>query len=195
MGEREPGGAPDPVPAAMSRAARERFLPRSARARADHDGPLRIGYGQTSSQPRTVAAMLRLLDVRPAHRVLDLGSGSGWTTAILGELVGPEGRVIGVERIPQLVERSRAALREHGGGPTEIRQARPGVLGAPESAPFDRILVSAEAGELPMPLVRQLADGGVMVIPVRERLLRVVRSGDEARITRHGAYVFVPLVE
>ena len=74
----------DPVEAAFAAAPREGFLPRSRRGRASYDGPLDIGHGQTNSQPRTVAAMLRLLEVRPGDRVLDVGSGSGWSTALLG---------------------------------------------------------------------------------------------------------------
>ena len=100
----------DGVYEAMRRCPRERFLPRGQRRSAGTDAPVGIGHGQTNSQPRTVAAMLRLLDVRPGQRVLDVGSGSGWTSAILGELVGPTGSVHGVERVPELLHRSRVAL-------------------------------------------------------------------------------------
>jgi protein-L-isoaspartate(D-aspartate) O-methyltransferase len=100
---------PSPLDAAFAAAPRRGFLPRDQRRHAGHDGPLPIGHGQTSSQPRTVAAMLRLLDVRPGHRVLDVGAGSGWTTALLAHLVGDEGRVEGVEVVPELV--GSAAVR------------------------------------------------------------------------------------
>ena len=86
----------DQVTAAFDATPRRDFLPRGERRRAGHDGPVPIGYGQTNSQPRTVADMLRLLDVHPGERVLHVGTGSGWTTALLAHLVGPTGEVIGV---------------------------------------------------------------------------------------------------
>ncbi|GAA1294914.1 protein-L-isoaspartate O-methyltransferase family protein [Brachybacterium alimentarium] len=186
----------DSVDRAFRVVPRAPFLPADQRHRAGRDAPLPIGHGQTNSQPFTVGAMLRLLDVKPGSRVLDLGSGSGWTTALLAHLVGPEGAVIGVERQEALIEPSRRALAttDHEAR-TEIRLARPGVLGAPEDAPFDRILVSAEAREMPSTLLEQLADGGVMVIPVGSTMHRVERDGDELRDTEHGAFRFVPLIE
>ncbi|KAB1643393.1 protein-L-isoaspartate O-methyltransferase family protein [Gulosibacter chungangensis] len=193
--------AQDRVSAAMLAVSRADFLPASQRGRADYDGPIRIGFGQTNSQPRTVASMLRLLDVQPGQRVLDVGSGSGWSTAILAELVGPSGQVIGVERVPELVERSLKVLAARAKAsaaacPTpEICQAQPGVLGWPEAAPFDRILVSAEARELPEQLVEQLAVGGRLVIPVRKTMMLVTKDADGIAVTHHGAYVFVPLIE
>ena len=189
-------GRDDAVELAFRAVQRARFLPEDQRDRADQDAPLPIGHGQTNSQPFTVGAMLRLLDVPPGARVLDLGSGSGWTTALLAHLVGPDGRVIGVERQEALIEPSRQALlADDTAGVAEIRLARPGVLGAPEDGPYDRILVSAEARQLPDDLVEQLADGGVMVIPVGPTMRRVERRGDELRDTEHGAFRFVPLVE
>lgn len=170
---------------------REGFLPPSVRSRASFDGPLDIGRGQTNSQPRTVEDMLRLLDVRPGQRVLDVGSGSGWTTALLAHLTGPEGEVIGVEIEPELVEFGRDNLARTGQHWARIEQAHSDVYGWPEEAPYDRILVSAEPRELPEDLVAQLADDGVMVIPVAGTMLRVTNPG--RKITRHGAYRFVPL--
>ena len=101
----------DAVDAAFVAVPRAGFLPRAGVDRSSFDGPIPIGHGQTNSQPRTVAHMLRLLDVRPGHRVLDVGSGSGWTTALLAYLTGPTGRVLGVERVPELVTVGAANLR------------------------------------------------------------------------------------
>lgn len=170
------------------------FLRPRDRSNAGLDAPIAIGDGQTNSQPRTVFAMLELLDVRPGQRVLDVGSGSGWTTALLAELVGPEGEVVGVELVPELVEWSRENLRGYEMPWTSIHQAEEGRLGLPEQGPFDRILVSAEAEDLPRTLVEQLAVGGVMVAPVAGRLLHVERrSPDDIQVSRHGHYAFVPL--
>src|SRR6478609_8802879 len=102
--------AVDRVQQAFAAVPRAGFLPRGARSRAGHDGPILIGHGQTNSQPRTVADMLRLLDVQPGQRVLDVGSGSGWTTALLAHLTGPTGEVVGVELEPALARWGAANL-------------------------------------------------------------------------------------
>jgi protein-L-isoaspartate(D-aspartate) O-methyltransferase len=181
----------DAVNAAFEAWPREGFLPRRLRRRAAYDGPLEIGGGQTNSQPRTVAAMLRLLDVRAGQRVLDVGAGSGWTTALLAHLTGPTGVVAGVELVPELVTFGGANLAATGQPWASIRAASPGVLGLPDEAPWDRILVSAEPRTLPDALVDQLADDGIMVIPVAGTMLRVRNPGRV--VTRHGGYRFVPL--
>ncbi|WIY82937.1 methyltransferase domain-containing protein [Propionimicrobium sp. PCR01-08-3] len=183
------------VTRAMKQVRREDFLPADARSQASIDAPIPVGDGQTNSQPSTVAIMLMLLDPQPGQLVLDVGSGSGWTTALLATLVGTGGRVIGVERQPNLVESARAALAKYANDSAEIRLAQQGILGLPGDGPFDRILVSAGARRLPDVLVDQLADGGVMVIPVNGVMLRVVRTGSDTTITEHGLFVFVPLIE
>lgn len=183
------------IVAAFEAVDRRGFLPPSKRAAAGVDRPIPIGHGQTCSQPRTVADMLQLLDVREGQRVLDVGSGSGWTTALLGHLVGPTGRVFGVELVPELAEWGAANLAATHVTWATIQQADPDVLGLPEEAPFDRILVSAGARRVPEALVEQLGDEGVMVIPVASRMLRVVRHADgTTTTTTHGAYSFVPLI-
>lgn len=182
------------IRAAMTQVNRTGFLPAGARRHATFDAPLAIGHGQTNSQPYTVAAMLELLDVHPTHRVLDVGSGSGWTAALLSHLVEPTGLVIAVEIVPELVEFGRDNLSAVGLAHIEVHQATDGVFGLPELAPFDRILVSAEAEELPEDLLEQLAPGGIMVIPVAGMMLRVVSSPDGFSVTKHGRYRFVPLL-
>ncbi|WP_231441865.1 protein-L-isoaspartate O-methyltransferase family protein [Brevibacterium zhoupengii] len=192
----------DSLAEAFAQVPRELFLPKEEQQFASSNVPLQIGEGQTNSQPSTVADMLALLDPQPGDRVLDLGSGSGWTTALLGVLVGSRGHVAGVERHLELITHARAALERLAQddvdfGNVEIVAATSGVLGLPDAGPFDRILVSAGAQSMPAELIAQLEIGGVMVIPVQGEMLRVERSGSGDRditITRHGRYRFVPLI-
>ncbi|UER54751.1 protein-L-isoaspartate O-methyltransferase [Kineosporiaceae bacterium SCSIO 59966] len=173
---------------------RAQFLPEDQRPYAAQDRPLPIGEGQTSSQPSTVRAMLALLDVQAGQRVLDVGAGSGWTTALLARLVGPTGRVVGVELEPRLAEWGAQNLARAGMPWASLEPATEGVLGRPDLAPFDRILVSAMASRLPEELVEQVARPGRMVVPVAGTMLLVVRDDvGEVTVHRHGAYSFVPL--
>ena len=187
-------GGMDAVAEAFRAVPRHGFLPRSERGRASYDGPIAIGDGQTNSQPRTVDAMLRLLEVDRGMRVLDVGAGSGWTTALLAELVGPTGSVLGVEIAPRLVAWGSANLAAAKFPWASIIEASPGVLGWPERAPYDRILVSADASAMPGPLLDQLADPGRLVVPVRSRMTLVVQRDGEREVSRHGSYRFVPLL-
>lgn len=178
----------------MADTPRSGYLPRNVRWAAWQDRALSIGHGSTNSQPSTVQAMLELLDAGEGHRVLDVGSGSGWTTAILARLVGPSGRVLGVELVEQLVADSAARLRRDHLDHAQVRVAHPHVLGAPDLAPYDRILVSAETDQRPDALVDQLAEGGALVLPLGGRLVRLVRRGEEVeQVTAPGWYRFVPL--
>ncbi|WP_353950528.1 protein-L-isoaspartate carboxylmethyltransferase [Knoellia sp. S7-12] len=192
------------VAEAMAAWPRQDFLPLRERRHAGRDGPLPIGHGQTNSQPRTVAAMLELLGVQAGDRVLDVGAGSGWTTALLAHLTGPSGSVIGVERVPALRDVGAANLQRTGMPWARVTLATPGVLGSPSDGPFNRILVSAEARTLPRALVDQLVPRGVMVIPVLGWMHRVTRdpsfdrdgvADGDAQVEIHGAYRFVPLIE
>lgn len=183
----------DDVDAAFEEVPRAWFLPKDQRRFAAYDGPLPIGRAQTSSQPRTVEKMLRLLDVRRGQRVLDVGSGSGWTTALLAHLTGPEGSVLGVELEPDLVRFGSENLARTSLDWASIVAADPEVVGLPKHGPFDRVLVSAAAHRLPDELLDTLADPGRLVIPVRGEMMLVVRERARLKTSRHGAYRFVPL--
>jgi protein-L-isoaspartate(D-aspartate) O-methyltransferase len=178
----------------MQTVPRGKFLPPAQQPHSARDAPLPIGHGQTNSQPTTVRQMLELLDARPGDRVLDVGSGSGWSTALLAHLTGPTGRVPGVERIPALVGFGAANVAAAGMPWAHDEHAVPGRLGDAAHGPFDRILVSAQARDLPDELVAQLAPQGVLVIPVAGRMLRVVAREGGPAVEEHGWYRFVPLV-
>ena len=183
----------DRVSDAFAAVPREWFLPARDRARAAYDGPIEIGHGQTNSQPRTVEAMLRLLEVRPGDRVLDVGTGSGWTTALLAHLTGQDGTVRGLELEEELVAFGRGNLTRGTWPWASIDAATPGVLGDPDGAPYDRILVSAEAHSLPTELVVQLGEEARMVLPVAGEMLLIQQASGSVQVSRHGRYRFVPL--
>ena len=185
----------DRVARAFEQVPRSGFLPAGQRRYAAEDVPLPIGHGQTNSQPSTVRRMLELLEAEPGMRVLDVGCGSGWTTALLAHLVGSEGEVVGVEIVPELVAWGTANLAACDMGWARIVPADPDALGASEGAPYDRVLVSAEATVLPQELVEQLVVGGRMVVPVAGRMTVVRRTAEGAEVHREGYYSFVPLVE
>jgi protein-L-isoaspartate(D-aspartate) O-methyltransferase len=179
------------VLAAMAEVPRECFVPESERSRAYHDGALRIGEGQTISQPWIVASMAALLELGGDERVLEVGTGSGYSAAVLARLAR---EVVTIERFPVLAERARAALGELGYDNVEVRSGD-GTRGAPDRAPFGGISVTATAAERPpAALLDQLAEGAALVCPVdrdgREHLMRF-RDGQEESLV---PVRFVPLV-
>lgn len=174
---------------------RANFLPPDLAEDASLDMPLPIGFGQSNSQPSTVYQMLEWLDVRPGDKILDVGSGSGWTTALLATLTGPLGRVIAVEKLPELVTFGRENVEQLGIANASFYKAKEDVCGWPERAPYDRILVSAAAEALPPELLRQLRPGGRMVVPVQDAIL-VIDKDELGAIDslEYPGFVFVPLV-
>lgn len=158
---------------AMRRVPRHLFVPESARASAYLDYPLSIGFNQTISQPYIVAFMSEALDVEPGHRVLEIGTGSGYQAAVLGELAG---EVYTIEIVEPLAERARATLAGQGYRNVHVRAGN-GYLGWPEEAPFDRIIVTAAPETIPPALVEQLKMDGILAIPVGvgEQVLQVLR--------------------
>ncbi len=184
------------VISAFADVPRALFLPPTVRSQAAVDAPLPIGHGATNSQPWTVQFMLELLHVPVGATVLDVGSGSGWTTALLARLTGPTGSVRGVEVVPELVEMGRKHLAAVHLPWAQIEAATPGVLGVPGEAMFDRILVSADPGEIPATLEQQLSVGGRMVIPANGVMWVIDRDAEgwHREPVMGYRFRFVPLV-
>lgn len=170
------------------------FVPEALHPYAYADQPLPIGKAQTISQPYTVAIMLELLQPRIGDRVLDIGSGSGWTTALLATAVGNSGFVQGIEIIPRLVVYGNENLIKAKIHNASIELAEPSILGKPGEL-FDRILVSASASEMPEALLDQLKPGGILVIPIENSIWRITKkeNGTYEQYELPG-FVFVPLI-
>lgn len=181
------------IAGAFREVCREYFLPDDVVEWAGADQPLPIGHGQTNSQPYTVAFMFELLQPEAGQNVLDVGCGSGWTTALLAEIVGAGGSVIGTERIQELVQYARIRIQNLEIENTSIIHT-PVTLGCPEKAPFDRILVSAASPEIPSQLVDQLVTGGIMVIPVRHSIFKIRKTAQGTHCEEHPGFSFVPLI-
>jgi len=182
------------VLAALRRVPRHRFVQEALRDRAYGDHPLPIGEEQTISQPYIVGLMSSLLELTGQEKVLEIGTGSGYQTAVLAELAR---RVCSIERLPRLAERARTTLEGLGYDNVWVRVGN-GTLGWPDQGPFDRIIVTAGGPAVPPPLVQQLAEGARMVLPVGSadnQVLTIVENvGGEIRQRTHGECKFVKLV-
>ncbi|MFC1754844.1 protein-L-isoaspartate O-methyltransferase [Thermoproteota archaeon] len=177
----------------VGRVDRALFVADEHRDEAYMDYPLSIGFNQTISQPSTVAMMMEWLYPERGNKILDIGAGSGWTTAILAEIAGPNASVTGTEIVPELVEFANQNLEKAGIKNAEVVLTA-GDVGIPEQT-FDRILVSASARFLPDVLFSQLKVGGTMVIPIRNSIY-VFEKVSEIKIdeTEYPGFVFVPLI-
>jgi protein-L-isoaspartate(D-aspartate) O-methyltransferase len=179
---------------AMRKVPRHLFVEEALRDRAYGDHPLPIGEGQTISQPYMVAAMTQWLGLQGPEKVLEIGTGSGYQTAVLAELAR---RVCSIERLPGLAARARRVLEELGYTNAVVRTGD-GTYGWPDEGPFDRVLVTAGAPAVPGPLFQQLVEGGRMVVPVGEtqaQTLHVVDKVDgQMRTSMDCGCVFVKLV-
>jgi protein-L-isoaspartate(D-aspartate) O-methyltransferase len=186
-------GVKDPkVLAAMRKVERHRFVPEGARSQAYEDHPLAIGHGQTISQPYIVGFMTEAAGLRGGETVLEIGTGSGYQAAVLGQIAA---RVFTIEIVAPLAESSAALLKRLGYSNVAVR-AGDGYLGWPEAAPFDAILVTAAAPRIPAPLKEQLKDGGRLVLPVGDdwqELMVVTRRGERFEEKRLLAVRFVPM--
>lgn len=173
---------------------RAKFLPDDVKDQANHDVPLPIGFNQTNSQPSTVKQLLAWLEPQEGEVILDVGSGSGWTTALLANLVGEAGKVYAVERITELVDFGRHNCRNLRVPNAYFYEAGE-EIGLPKFALYDRILVNASANSLPQGLIRQLKVGGRLVIPIRYSVFVInKKSDDNYTTTEHPGFAFVPLI-
>ncbi|MFP4169603.1 MAG: protein-L-isoaspartate(D-aspartate) O-methyltransferase [Methanomassiliicoccales archaeon] len=183
---------------AMRKVPRRAFIPSEQRRNAYVDSPLPIGDGQTISAPHMVAIMVEAADLGPGMRVLEIGGGSGYHAAVMGEMVSPGGKVYTMERLESLAERARESLGKAGYGEVVEISVGDGTKGLPEKGPYDRIVVTAGAPDVPGPLKEQLAEGGKLLIPVGGRsyqeLLRITRHGEGFTTENLGGCVFVPLI-
>lgn len=188
-GIRDPG-----VLAAMAEVPRHLFVPPERRAEAYADSPVPIGAGQTISQPYIVALMLEQLRLRPGLKVLEIGTGSGYQTALLAQMGV---KLFSIERVPELAERASERLERLGFRNACLRVAD-GSLGWPEEAPFDRVIVTACSPRLPEALGDQLAEGGILVCPIGEGFSQMLtvseREGGRIRTRGICECVFVPLI-
>jgi protein-L-isoaspartate(D-aspartate) O-methyltransferase len=186
-------GIKDPLTlAALRKVPRHLYVPEPAAAEAYGDFPLPIGHGQTISQPYIVAFMTEALGLRGGEKVLEIGTGSGYQSAVLSEIAG---RVYTIEIVPELAVEARERLARLGHRNVEVR-AGDGYLGWPEAAPFDAIIVTAAAPRIPEPLKEQLADGGRLVLPVGDEdqeLIVVTRRGASYEERRVLPVRFVPM--
>ena len=178
----------------MMRVPRHLFVQGLSQGSAYDDMALPIGEGQTISQPYMVAVMTELLELTGSEKVLEIGTGSGYQAAVLSELCR---QVYTVERIAKLADRATRALRSLSYDNVNVKSGD-GTLGWPEQAPFDRIMITAAAPEIPDPLLAQLAEGGILVVPVGSRfsqqLLRIRKTKDGLIREYHTPCVFVPLI-
>jgi protein-L-isoaspartate(D-aspartate) O-methyltransferase len=186
----------DQVLAAMGRVPRHLFVPPRSAEQAYNDHPLPIGYGVTISQPYIVALMTQAAGIKPGQRVLEVGTGSGYQAAILATLTD---KVYSIELIPELARSAGERLARLGYGLVQVKSGD-GYLGWPEFAPFDAIIVTAAAPEIPPALKGQLKDGGRLVIPVGpthgpQYLMRLIKQGNIFQEEMLSPVAFVPLVK
>jgi len=174
------------------------FLPDDIKSLSELDEALPIGYGQTISQPLVVAFMLELLELEEGEKILDVGSGSGWTSALLSEIVGEKGKVIAIDIVPELVEFGKKNVGKYNFIEKGIAEfiCADGSKGCEKQAPFDKILASATAIKIPDAWKKQLKIGGRIVTPINSSIwLFIKKSETEFEQKEYPGFVFVPLIE
>jgi protein-L-isoaspartate(D-aspartate) O-methyltransferase len=174
------------------------FVPAELKEKAHANVPLPIGHGQTISQPLTVAFMLELLQPEPGNKILEIGSGSGWQTALLSHIIGDEGRVFAIELIPELESFGRKNVSQYNFVQKKIANfyCLNALNGLPGEAPFDRIISAASSQEIPLSWKEQLKIGGRMVVPVRDSVYLVIKKGEnQFEGDVFPGFAFVPFVD
>jgi len=181
---------------AFKKIKRKDFVREEYKDLAEIDEPLPIGYGQTISQPSTVAFMFELLQPKKGDKILDIGSGSGWTATLLAEIVGEKGKVYALEIIPELKEFGEKNVAKYNFVKKGIVKfiCSDGSHGLPSESPFDKILVSASATKIPSALKNQLKNNGRMVIPVGNSIFLVIKKNNKYEEKEFEGFSFVPLV-
>ena len=178
---------------------RRDFLPEDYKHLSEEDRPIPIGNGQTNSQPSVVAFMLNKLNPKEGEKVLDIGSGTGWTTALLAELVGERGCVFAIERIDELNQFGKENVNKYGFlDEGRVKMAcGDGYKGFPGEDSFDKILVSASLGDKPIPKVwkEQLKEGGSIVTPIKDSIYKYTKKGGNHTEEEFFGFRFVPLVQ
>lgn len=182
---------------ALRKIKRHLFVPNKIRYLAYRDSPLFIGHNQTISQPSTVVAMTEALSVKKDQKILEIGTGSGWQSSILSYLVGEKGFVYTVEIIEKLAEFAKKNIKRLGIKNIEVI-IKDGSLGLEEKSPFDRIIVTAAAPDVPKPYLDQLKVNGILVIPVGDLYLQkmyvIKKLKDKIEKKSIGNFMFVPLI-
>jgi len=182
---------------AFKKVNRVDFLPKNVKDLAQENRPLSIGFNQTNSQPLTVAFMLELLQPQPGDKILDIGCGSGWTTALLSEIVGDKGKVFGIEIIPQLAGLAINNISKYNFNNKGVTQiiCKNGMKGYGQEAPFDKILASASGKNIPKDWIKQLKIGGKVVAPVNNSIWVFEKKSEKEIIKKqYPGFIFVPLI-
>ncbi len=190
-------GLTEPELNAFKEIRREDFVPESVKARAYEDIPLPLLRGKTISQPTTVMLMTHSLELKQGHKVFEVGSGSGYQTAIIAKIIGPKGKIISAEVIPELVGFAKQNLAKAGIENAEIYEDD-GSNGMKDKAPFDRIIITAACKEFPKPLLSQLKPDGIIVGPVgnekEQEMIRGIKGKDgRLQLEFLGQFIFSPL--
>jgi len=185
---------------AFRKIKRDDFMLEEFKEEATENYPLPIGFGQTISQPMTVAIMIEILQPQKGDKILDVGSGSGWTTALLAEIVGSKGKVFGIELIPELQKFGEDNVKKYSfiKSNRAIFKCTDGAKGLPSEAPFDKIHVAAAASHIPEKLIEQLKVGGKMIVPVgieSQDLVLIEKTSEKIyKEQRFPGFLFVPLI-
>ncbi len=176
---------------------RANFVPEERKDEAYRNVPLPIGFGQTISQPETVAFMLELLQAKKGEKIMDVGAGSGWQSALLAQIVGEKGKILSIEIIPELKQFGYQNISKYGFLQDGIIESLSlnAEAGMPEEAPFDKIIAAASANFVPQEWKHQLKIGGRIVIPIKESIWLVEKTAkNEFKETEYPGFLFVPFV-